>query len=57
VTTLAVDCARLRIAVDPGRLYDAEDPNYLLWVSMLVDRVSAANRQAKAEAERGAKGG
>lgn len=46
MTDLAVQCALLGIAADPGRLYDGDDPFYELWLHEVVDRVAAAHREA-----------
>jgi hypothetical protein len=46
-------CALLEIAVDPGRLYDTSDPNFLIWVSEVTELVNAENRRQSEKAKRG----
>jgi hypothetical protein len=50
---LATRCALLEIAVDPGRLYDSADDNFLLWVSQVAEKVNAENRKNAAKMKRG----
>lgn len=45
MTQLAHDAALLGIPADTGRLYDGEDPDYLLWLSQVVDRVNESRRE------------
>lgn len=46
MTTLVVRCVALEVPVDPGRIYDGEDPMYELWLTSVCDRVEALRRQA-----------
>jgi hypothetical protein len=45
----------LRISVDSVRLYEGDDPNYELWLTMVVDRVNEKNRAEAAKMKRGTK--
>jgi hypothetical protein len=46
VTMLAARCYALSIPVDPGRLYDGQDPNFELWLIGICERLEAAHRDA-----------
>jgi hypothetical protein len=52
VTTLAVACALLEIPVDPGRLYDSDDPAYLGWLGQVVEQVNSRHRAEAAKAKK-----
>lgn len=50
MTDLMYRCAMLEVAVDPGRLYDGDDPYFEIWLSTVLDRVNAKKReQSKAK--------
>ena len=49
MTDLAYACAALELPVDPGRLYDNEDPYFHYWLAGLVDRLAARRRRENAE--------
>lgn len=44
MTKVAHDCAQLGIPVDTWRIYSGDDPLYLVWLSVVVDRVNSTNR-------------
>jgi hypothetical protein len=50
---LATRCALLEIAVDPGRLYDSSDPNFLVWLTQVAEKVNTENRKQAAKMKRG----
>lgn len=39
----------LGIAVDPGRLYDGDDPLFELWLMSVVDKVHATKRSEQTQ--------
>lgn len=43
---LAALCSVLRIPVDIDRLYREHDPEYLVWLRMVIDRTVALRREA-----------
>lgn len=55
MTQLAHDLALLRIPFDSWRLFDGGDPNYELWLHMVIGRVNTTNRINNEKAKKGAK--
>lgn len=53
MTELMVNCALLEIPVDPGRLFDGDDPNFELWLSTVVDLVNSKRREQNRTARSG----
>jgi hypothetical protein len=53
VTQLAHNCALLGIAVDPGRLYDRDEPMFHRWLEGLVDKVNATKRAQERQSRGG----
>lgn len=51
MTDLAHDAVLLGIPIDTWRLYAGDDPDYELWVSLLVDRVTSSKRRMAKELE------
>lgn len=53
MSDLAFKCWLLKIPVNPARLYYDYDPNFLLWLEQVANRINAHNREEAAKVKKG----